>query len=157
MSWDAVGAFAELLAAVATVATLAYLAIQIRQGSATSRAQIRQLVLDAQIQYLNSRASDPFLRRATQKIYAGEELDPEEKHGMLFHLLTHLRLFENHFAQHRLGTLDPEDWRAQRETLVRVLRFEAYRDAFEYGGDVWNRQFAEEVERLLAEQRASRG
>ena len=33
MNWDAVGAIAELLGALATVATLAYLAVQIRQNS----------------------------------------------------------------------------------------------------------------------------
>jgi hypothetical protein len=67
LNWDAVGALAELLGAAATVATLAYLALQIRQSSATSRAQIRQSIADSQIHYVNSRAIDPFLRRATQK------------------------------------------------------------------------------------------
>ena len=65
MNWDAVGALAELLGAVATVAMLAYLAVQIRQASATARAQIRQSIADSQINYLNSRATDPFLRRAS--------------------------------------------------------------------------------------------
>ena len=48
MNWDAIGASAELVGALATVATLAYLALQIRQNSkvvqlstATARAEQR--------------------------------------------------------------------------------------------------------------------
>ena len=155
MNWDAVGAIAELLGAVATVAMLAYLAVQIRQASATARAQIRQSAADSQINYLNSRATDPFLRRASQKSFSGKELDEEEHYGLQLHLMTHLRLFENHFAQQALGTMDPEDWRAQREVLKMLLRNEAYRDAYSYLGKRWNAHFTAEVERILAERDAS--
>ena len=48
MNWDAIGASAELVGALATVATLAYLALQIRQNTkvvqlstATARAEQR--------------------------------------------------------------------------------------------------------------------
>jgi hypothetical protein len=151
LTWDGVGAIAELLGAVATVATLAYLAVQIRQASATSRAQIRQSIADSQIHYVNSRAIDPFLRRAIQKLYSGEELDDEERFGLQVHLIAHLRLFENYFAQHSLGTLDLEDWRAQRELLKRFLQIDAYWEAYSFSDGTWNRHFAAEVERIRAE------
>jgi hypothetical protein len=157
VSWDAIGAVAELLGAVATVATLAYLAVQIRQASSTSRAQIRQSIADSQIHYINSRAIDPFLRRATFKLYTGQDLEPEESFGLQVHLLTHLRLFENHFAQYSLGTLDPEDWRAQREVLKALLRVEAYRVAYSFHESGWNAHFAAEVARILAENQAADG
>lgn len=155
MSWDAVGAIAELLGAAATVATLAYLAVQIRQASATSRAQIRQSIADSQIHYLNSRASDPFLRPATQKLYSGKDLDDEERYGLMVHLVTHLRLFENHFAQYTLGTMDPDDWQAQRKLLTRFLQIDAYREAYSVNDGAWNRHFAAEVERINAESRSA--
>jgi hypothetical protein len=151
VNWDAVGAVAELLGAVATVATLAYLAVQIRHASAATRAQIRQSIADSQIHYVNSRAIDPFLRRASQKLYLGEDLDDEERFGLRVHFTTHLRLFENHFAQHALGTMDPEDWRAQRELLKRLLRIDAYRDAYAFQEGAWNSAFAAEVQRILSE------
>ena len=151
MNWDAVGAIAEVLGATATVATLAYLAVQVRQASATSRAQIRQSIADSQIHYVNSRATDPFLRRATRKIYSGEDLDVEEQYGVQVHLVTHLRLFENHFAQHSLGTMGSEDWRAQRQLLKRLLQSDAYREAYSFNDGTWNRHFAAEVESIQAE------
>ena len=45
MNWDAVGVSAEVLGAVAVVATLAYLAVQIRQNTKAVRAS----ALDASI------------------------------------------------------------------------------------------------------------
>ena len=157
MNWDAVGALAELVGAVATVATLAYLAVQIRQASATARAQIRQSIADSQIHYLNSRATDPFLRRASQKSFVGRELDEEERYGLRLHLVTHLRLFENHLAQHTLGTMDPEDWRAQREVLKALLQNADYRDAYFFLENRWNAHFAAEVQCILAEDSATAG
>jgi hypothetical protein len=38
MNWDAIGAMAELLGAIAVVATLAYLSVQLRQNTASVRA-----------------------------------------------------------------------------------------------------------------------
>jgi hypothetical protein len=156
VNWDAVGAVAELLGGVATVATLAYLAVQIRQATAATRAEIRQSIADSQIHYLNARAIDPFLRRATQKALSGSELDEEERFGLRVHLVAHLRLFENHYSQYRLGTMGEGDWRAQRQLLKGLLlRIEAYRQAYssltDMLGDVWNSDFAAEVERILAE------
>jgi hypothetical protein len=155
VNWDAVGAAAELVAAVATVATLAYLALQIRQATQMARAQIRQSIADSQIHYLTSRVTDPFLRRATQKLYLGQELDAEESGGLLVHFTIHLRLFENHLAQFRLGTMAPEDWRAQREVLKRILRTDAYKDAYTFQTGAWNEHFAAEVEAILAENRGA--
>lgn len=155
MNWDAIGAVAEVLGGVATVATLAYLALQIRQSSAATRAQIRQSIADSQIHYLNSRSTDPFLRRATQDAFAGHEMDDGDTVALRVHLVAHLRLFESHHSQFRLGALDEEDWRAQRTLLRGLLRIDAYRQAYAFirttYGEAWNREFAAEVERCLSE------
>jgi hypothetical protein len=42
MNWDAIGAIGEIVGAIAVLATLIYLAIQIRQNSAIQRAQTHQ-------------------------------------------------------------------------------------------------------------------
>jgi len=47
MNWDAIGAIGEVLGAVAVVATLFYLAIQIRQNSRSVEQSVRALRLSA--------------------------------------------------------------------------------------------------------------
>ena len=41
MNWEAIGAISEFVGATAVVLTLVYVAIQIKQNTATSRAQIQ--------------------------------------------------------------------------------------------------------------------
>lgn len=46
MNWDAIGALSELFGAIAVVATLIYLAIQIRQTKESSRTQAYHLAIE---------------------------------------------------------------------------------------------------------------
>ena len=68
MNWDAIGAIGEVVGAVGVIITLIYLAAQIRQNSKTTQADIRQSLAEQQIQFINSRATDPFLRDAIAKV-----------------------------------------------------------------------------------------
>jgi len=131
--------------------TLIYLALQIRQNSATTRAHIRQSLAESQIEYINLRATDPFLRGALQKMFSGQELDEDEAFGLRIHAVAGLRMFENYFAQKTLGTMDPEDWRAMREVLKGHCRFAAYQQAFAVLENSWNARFAAEVELIMEE------
>ena len=56
------------------------------------------------------------------------------------------RLRELLLAQHSPGTLDPEDWRAQRELLKRLLQIDAYDEAYSFNDGAWNRHLSADVE-----------
>ena len=62
MTLSDLGNVGDFLGTIAVLVTLVYLAIQIRQNLATSRAQTRQALADSQINYLNSRVTGPFNR-----------------------------------------------------------------------------------------------
>lgn len=59
MNWDALGATAELLGAIAVFGTLVYLAIQIRQSNIVTREQAHYHMLQNQIGYFDRLAQDP--------------------------------------------------------------------------------------------------
>jgi len=151
MTLSDLGNLGEFVGAIAVLVTLIYLALQIRQSSAATRAQIRQSLADSQIHYLNARATDPFLRDASAKVQAAQELDPNEIYGLSVHLTAHIRLFENYFAQYALGTMDQEDWRAMREVMKLQFQLPAYRNAFSSREFMWNSEFAVEVNQILGE------
>lgn len=102
--------------------TLMYLALQIRQNSIATRADIRQSLAEQQIQFISSRATDPFLRNAIEKVYAGEAPNDQEVFGVHSHCLAHVRLFENYFAQFELGFMENDDWIAMRKLISRTCR-----------------------------------
>jgi hypothetical protein len=145
------GNIGEFVGAIAVLATLIYLAIQIRQNSATTRAHIRQSLADSQIQYINSRATDPFLRSTVGKMFAGQQLDAEEEFGLRMHAVAGIRMFENYFAQYTLGTMDPDDWRAIREVIKLHFRFPMYRASFVMIQGSWNAEFEIEITAIIAE------
>ncbi len=59
MNWDALGAIAELLGAIAVFATLAYLAVQVRQSNILTREQAQYHMLQNQIGYFDRLAENP--------------------------------------------------------------------------------------------------
>ncbi len=48
MDWEALGAIGEMVGAIAVVATLGYLAIQLRQNTKSVHANTHQQILNAQ-------------------------------------------------------------------------------------------------------------
>ena len=74
MNWEAVGAISEVIASLAVVITLAYLAIQIRQNNVLSKEQAHNHVLLNQTSYFDRLAENPALVRT---VY-GHDLDESE-------------------------------------------------------------------------------
>jgi hypothetical protein len=151
MTLDDLGNLGDFLGAIAVLVTLVYLAIQVRQSSAIIRAQTRQSLADSQINYLNARVTDPYLRAVSFKMYSGEDLDAEETYALRVHITAHVRLFENYFAQFTLGTMNAGDWRAMRKVISNHFEFTAYRHVFSQRESVWNPDFAVEVNKILGE------
>jgi len=65
MNWEALGAIAELLGAIAVFAALAYLAVEIHQSNIVTREQAQHHMLQNQPSYLDRLAASPeFVRTA---------------------------------------------------------------------------------------------
>ena len=151
MTLNDLGSIGEFVSAIAVLITLIYLAVQIRQNSATTRALIRQSLADSQIGYIGQRGTDPFLRSVVPKMFLGQELELEETFGLRMHVVAGTRMFENYFAQQAIGTLDPEDWRAIREVIKMHFRLAEYREAFSSIESAWNSEFANEIKSIMEE------
>ena len=87
MNWEAAGALGEILGAVAVIATLAFLAVQIRQGHQVQR-EANVLARSAAIDRIHDQlrefslllAADPELARIWLAGCAGEKLDTIDQH-----------------------------------------------------------------------------
>lgn len=74
MNWEALGAVAELLGAIAVFATLAYLAVQVRQSNIVSREQAQYHMLQNQLSYFDRLADNPEFVRT---VYGPSQSDDE--------------------------------------------------------------------------------
>jgi len=127
MNWDAIGAIAELLGAIGVIASLVYLATQIRQ----SREQIVQntrATQAASYQQLNEsiggRMSLPpadrdVVRRGSLSF---RELDEEDAFSFGVWALGVVMDLESSHYQYRMGSLDEDRWRLHRSVLWGFLQ-----------------------------------
>ena len=112
--WGAIG---EIVNAIAVLATLIYLAIQIKQNSSTTRAQTHQQLASDRAYGLRMMVENQELRVATKKATSGEALTENEQSILFWFTILNVRAYENELYQHSMGMIDNEELEVQRKLL----------------------------------------
>ena len=115
MNWDAIGAVGEILGATAVLATLIYLAGQIRQTNTALRSQSRRQLLEGLTHDVERVLSNDALFDLYMKGTKGEALDEREEAQATALWLSFLGNLEIQFHEIRDGSLD--------RTFESTLRF----------------------------------
>jgi len=118
VNWDAIGAIAEALGAAGVIATLAYLAIQIRQNTRSQRTETYGRALD-RVATLQGRLGESselsdILRRGAMD---HRSLTPNERVQFTWTFYEMFTGFEFIFHQAQNGALPPEVWNRWHDTL----------------------------------------
>jgi hypothetical protein len=121
MTLQDLGSIGELLAAVATIATLAYLSVQIRQNTRALRASSHHAVTDSFNHINMALGQDPTLGRVFRKGNAGlAELTEDERITFGFIHLSVFRVFETLFYQREIGTAEEQLFQSELRSLDAV-------------------------------------
>ncbi len=151
MNWDALGAIGEIVGAIAVVATLAYLAVQIRQNNKLSQTTAVQTVSQQNLNFLGILATNPDLGEVWFKGAEDyDKLDAHAKQGFYFVAQMLLRLFEEQHQLRTQGALPDEMWEASKVTCVRMLSRPGPRQHWEDNKFIHNVSFRRHVDELLA-------
>ena len=115
INWDAVGATAEFVGALAVVVTLIYLATQIRQNNKLLSSGSRQALIanDATSLSAGLQFSDVFARYVN-----GDALSTEDQLRLSFMFALDLRNREFEYFQYTHGLLDEETWLSYRQVIL---------------------------------------
>ena len=122
MTLQDLGNIGEFTAAIATLVTLGYLAVQIRQNTKTARASTYQAVLES-----NMRSMDPILFNPdAERIYRIGRRDPGQltaDERPLFRQIVACLLsnYEAIYLQYEHGIVDSEYWRGRQISLQHLL------------------------------------
>ena len=108
INWEAIGAIGELLGAAAVIATLGYLAFQIRQNNKLLAAQARYNLTVQRSGAIDSILA-PNVLEATQKYSAGEGVTPAERGAALVIALKIVEMWEWQYGEYREGMLKREE------------------------------------------------
>jgi pullulanase/glycogen debranching enzyme len=116
LNWDAFGAIAELLGAIATLVMLVYLAIQLRQNT--------KAIQSNSFHAANTALSDNFTKTVEEtklKFKDWEECDEYEKLAQIEGVGKYFTMYETMFYLNRDGTLNPELWKSRSDHIRLML------------------------------------
>jgi len=148
MNWEAIGAMAELAGAVGVIATLLYLAIQIRQSSRSIESQNIHAQTQQSQQTMALQAT-PEVARAMNKAYVtGEDLSPEEFMLMEAYLLSKITAVRGDFLHFQKGLISREEWEQRKRMFAPYFIAKFARDHWHSTSRYFESDFRSEITEL---------
>lgn len=149
MDWAAIGAVSEVIAAVAVVVSLVYLATQIRQATKIARATTRNAIAESAQALSQDVIENADMAEIFVKHLNGEELNAVEMLRMQGRCYRDMRHWENIYYQVREGLLTEEEWSGFRRNLAALFEIGAYREYWASESDLYSDAFREQIDNLL--------
>lgn len=106
MEWDALGAVAELMGAIAVLITVGYLAVQIRQNTRSSERSGLSYLRDHHLLTEHNEQYNVLVLKSLRK----ETLTPEERLLMVERFYTIMKGFEVLWLQQQLGSVSRDQF-----------------------------------------------
>ena len=153
MNWDAIGAIGELLAAVATISTLTFLGMQIRQSNKAARTTAEIELPQKFAEWAARVSADPERTRIWDKGAEDPEgLSPDEVRLFRWIVAEMYLVFEASYFAFKGGFLSEPSWSMKRDMIV------AFLENNPIIRDQWDRRmtpFSEEFRREIDEHTGS--
>ena len=150
MDWQATGAIAELAGALGVIASLLYLAIQIRQSSRASKAEAVQAVQQSMIDISLAIASDPSWAKIFERAedsYLNLSREDKTRLGWLWFAV--MRGTETLYHHYLRGNADWSMWESHEGAVVNNLHNPGFREWWRNVGYPFTREFTEFVDSKL--------
>ena len=150
MNWEALGATAELIGGLGVIATLAYLATQIRQNTRSVHASTYQSILLSSIETRRTIAQDKDLAQmmvATR--HPLDESDELTRSRIRNVAVAILRTFENAHYQYTRGMIEEMLWEPWIVNIDQFCRGLGVREMWPEISPLLNREFRDYVEATL--------
>jgi hypothetical protein len=107
---ETINSVAQIVAAIGVIASLFYLAAQIRQNTKSQRSVVVDSLTSSLIALLGPQADPRLMRAFAAAVEDWHGASEEDRMRAISTLFMTFKLFENAWFQKRHGTLDPEQW-----------------------------------------------
>ena len=151
MNWSAIGAVAELLAAIGVIASLVYLAGQVR----SSGKQARQAAIQSVVNQMNTVWTSVSATREHARIWVEgskgmDGLDDEvDQVRFSAFMLSIMRPYEEIFYCRRDGVVDDWTWEAIKEQCHALMGSPGFADWWELRRAWFSRDFQAHIQEVL--------
>jgi hypothetical protein len=150
VNWEALGAIANLLAAIGVIATLIYLSIQIRQNTKAVRSSSIQNLVQSFSTTAQAAVENEFIIPLLLKANAdAEALTEEERARLHFWFIMTFRRFEGVYFQRDLGIVDAEVIDGFERSHIAILASKSAQQWWVDSKEIFNSGFVSYLEELL--------
>jgi hypothetical protein len=147
MNWEMVSAIVESIGAVAVVASLVFLGIQVRLQNHERRVASVHEINEAYRSSLSSLLEPGLAAVAAKGLGGYDKLDPAEKMQMVAYVLGGLKVCEEAFYQYQQGRLDDYYWSGMVQQLKDMMSLGAISDIW----DMRRHQFGEDFRSFMGD------
>jgi hypothetical protein len=145
------GSVGELIAAIATIATLVYLAVQVRQNTRALRSSTFQDIAGAMSSTTEAIATHPEIAVLMVKASGGlADLSREERLRYSFILLTTFRRLETVYIQQQMGLIQSALTEGFERSALSVLEAGAGLEWWQSAKGAFSTEFASHVDSRIA-------
>jgi hypothetical protein len=151
MNWEAVGAIGEILGAVVVVATIFYLAIQIRHSHRSNQMVAASRIAESADAWLGRLVQDKELNDIYQngmRDYSSLEQSDQSRFDLL--IVQFLRSIEAAWTQDELGVLDKNQWYGYKMTTRHIIGSRGGSVAFDKMRTSFSPAFCTAVEEIIS-------
>ena len=150
MTWETAGIIAEIVAALAVLISLWYLAIQLKQNTDLERAKLEVQLGVTWADMHDNMIQNPNLARAYD-LAAGNwsEMSEEDVRGYIWFVAKSFHVLEGMFRQHIRGLLTEDVWEPYEQYIIGVLKIEAVLAWWQSDAALVSNVFREHVDKLL--------
>jgi hypothetical protein len=151
MTFEDLGALGDLISGFAVIASLIYLAAQIRQNTAMITAQTVQSAVDATQRVLLYRVEDSNLRAILRKARANDQLDSDELEVLVSYLQASFMNFQARLQHNARGLFDPSV-NESYELILRDYLHQGYVQRWwTFAKALYGREFRNHCDAMIAE------
>jgi len=149
MNWDAIGATADLFAAIAVVVSLGYVAVQIRQNTKATRQQsYHDLITRRSLVFFGKAAESREITELWIAGLSGEALDDVDSQRFVSLMIDFMSHFQDVYIQKLTGVVEEHVWLAERRLLAAVRSAPIFTEFWKVLSQYFLPEFIEEVSRL---------
>ena len=151
MSIQDLGSLGEFVAAIATLATLIYLAMEIRRNTAATKSAAHQAQVDSAVPLHAMMANDPSMAALVIKANGDiNSITPEENLRLQYFFTSHFNLWHSAYWNEQEGLLSEHVWRTWDKALTLILSNQlAARQAWRQGADMYDEEFQHHVQNII--------
>ena len=150
MTWETAGIIAEIVAALAVLVSLWYLALQLKQNTDVERAQLEVQLGLTWADLHDNMIQNPNLARAYDlAAERWDEMSDEDVRAYLWFIAKGFHILEGMFRQRQRGLLTDDVWAPYEQFIVGVLQIEAVLGWWQSDGSLTSKEFQTHVDNLL--------